>query len=498
MSDKLKMTVIFTDHSATTSIAKQTHLTTTTNTDKLNLRLVCTSQNLSQFDLDIQHWSGWIHLVFDALLRLLTSMKTIKTEKDDKKILNNIKEMNIEAFHLTLIEMVPDFRERLQKAYQMNVQWKWILDQLLKNHSDKCVSGLQFIKWNSLIYYINNNLHERLCVPQALKKKIFKQAHDHNHHGGFHRTYNWITAFLYIRHLARRLKVYIAHCSDCQVNQIRHHPLYSSLQSISMPSILFHIIAMNFILALSQMQDSYWYDSILFIIDKFTKWVLLLPERSDYTVAEWANIFLSGVTEHDWGISHQIISDWDLKFLLSFWQAIFEKLKTKLLTSSAYHSQTDNQSEHTNQTVKIALQYHVTSHSDKDFTFALPYIQETLNNSWNAFISYAQNELAYGFWTNDSLTCLADLPLKDYTQLQMIYCEKVKWAITFAQTNIKHYYDVRHEPITLNDYVYICLHHRYSISGVLNHKLSNQRVNPFWIIQWIDKLAYELELPFTM
>ncbi len=51
-------TVIFTDHSATTSIAKQTSLTMMIFTDKLNLQLIHASQYLSQFDLDVRHKPG--------------------------------------------------------------------------------------------------------------------------------------------------------------------------------------------------------------------------------------------------------------------------------------------------------------------------------------------------------------------------------------------------------------------------------------------------------
>ncbi len=87
----------------------------------------------------------------------------------------------------------------------------------------------------------------------------------------------------------------------------------------------------------------------------------------------------------------------------------------------AYHPQTDSQSERTNQMVKIVLQYHLTSHSDKDFTSALPYIQ--VNDSWNASTGYAPIKLAYSFCTNDSLSQLADLPLEDFTMTAGESCE---------------------------------------------------------------------------
>ena len=54
-----------------------------------------------------------------------------------------------------------------------------------------------------------------------------------------------------------------------------------------------------------------------------------------------------------------IISDRDPKFLGEFWKGLWKALSTKLAFSTAYHPQTDGQSEVENQTVEIALRYHV-------------------------------------------------------------------------------------------------------------------------------------------
>lgn len=101
---------------------------------------------------------------------------------------------------------------------------------------------------------------------------------------------------------------------------------------------------MDFVLALPP-ATSEGYDNLLTVTDKFTKQVLLLPGQSTYSAADWANTLLPGLIGHDWDISRQIISDRDWKFLSSFWRTIFKRLGTKLLTSTAYHPQTDGQSE---------------------------------------------------------------------------------------------------------------------------------------------------------
>ena len=57
----------------------------------------------------------------------------------------------------------------------------------------------------------------------------------------------------------------------------------------------------------------------------------------------------------------------------SFWRAIFQQLQTSLTTSTAYHPQSDGQSERTNQTVEIALRFHLSTGTD-DWLTILPFL----------------------------------------------------------------------------------------------------------------------------
>ena len=65
---------------------------------------------------------------------------------------------------------------------------------------------------------------------------------------------------------------------------------------------------------------------------------------------------------------------------------------------------------------------------------------------------------------------------------------------------IKFNYDRRHTSIDLKKKfeIYLRLHHEYTISNIINRKLSNQRVDSFKILQKIDKLIYKFELFFVI
>ena len=343
------------------------------------------------------------------------------------------------------------------------------------------LSELHFTYQNSLIYYIDNlDEHECLCLSVCFKKKIFELAHNQQHHEGFHCTYDQIFSSLFLQHLIKQLKMYILHCLKCKINQTKHYSPYSFLQPITTFSIFFHTIIMNFILILSSSLSLYQYNNILTVTDKFTKQMLLLSDRSIYTAADWINILLSDLIEHDWSISHQIISDQDQKFLLFFWQTIFKRLDTKLLTFTAYHSQINSQSEHINQTVEIVLHYFFISHSDKVFTTILSYLQNYLNN-FKIFTDYISNEIIYRFWVNNMLDnlCSLNLALKDYNKLHQIYCEDAEHIIIFANVMSKHYYDARHTLLIISEMIYLQLFHKYIISDLTNQKLLNQHIRLF-------------------
>ena len=80
---------------------------------------------------------------------------------------------------------------------------------------------------------------ERLCLPKALKQQVFENAHDKRIHGGIQRTYERIFEGVYMRHLSRRLKRYILHCPECQLNQTKRHHPYGDMKPISKPPLIF-------------------------------------------------------------------------------------------------------------------------------------------------------------------------------------------------------------------------------------------------------------------
>ena len=543
------VTVIFTDHNANTSIAKQTTLSSS-NTDKLNLRLVRASTYLSQFQLEVKYRPGKDHIVPDALSRLSSGngqVGSASASPGDKLDLDTYHAsmmdpscpeqigQEIYAMNGILIGMSDDFRKRILDGYAREKSWEKLSamlqslrkrtqkedDQRVAAETAKAAAaetardnpddasevsddipvpkelrtGVDFeLDPDGLMYNTSTEVR-RLCIPLAVEQEVYRLVHDDAAHAGIHRCYNRLAETLYIPRLSRKLRRYIEHCPSCQLSQTKRHRPYGELVPIKSPPYPFHTIAIDFILGLPGEMDV-----ILTVTDKFSRRVLTIPGKSTYNASQWGELLLAALLQADWGIPVGVVSDRDPKFLSDLWRAVFKQLGTALLVSTAWHPQTDGASERTNQTVEIALRFLITNYPDIDHVKALPSLQATLNNSANVATGLSPNEVCYGFKVRDALTGVvaADIPANlDLAALRLEYRREAADATAFANAKAKIYHDARHTPLLLNvgDYAYLRLHHGYHLPSRPNKKLSQQRCGPFLVKRRVGRLAYELDLP---
>jgi transposase InsO family protein len=88
-------------------------------------------------------------------------------------------------------------------------------------------------------------------------------------------------------------------------------------------------------------------DSILVVVDKFTKVAHFLPLKHPYTTTSVARLFLDNIYRFH-GIPHAIISNRDIIFTSAFWKELFSLAQIQLCMSTAYHPQSDGQTERVN------------------------------------------------------------------------------------------------------------------------------------------------------
>ena len=486
--------IVYTDHEATLTIAKQTSFTTSS-IDKLNLRLIRISEYIQRFDLTIRHKSKILHVIFDALSRLSTvSNKQIQENVDEKKL--------DVLFTISMTKMNEKFRQQFIQEYQQNSIWRKIL--IILNKANKNHTDISFLRDKDIIYRkkINDNssfVSRRMCVPEFMIKQILITIHNEsNDHSDFDHIYERVNNSWYIKKLIKYLKNYIAHCSKCKVNRTRRHKFYESLQSILSSFISFHTFIIDFVLILSTSHIDM--NCVMSVIDKYSKRITILVDKDVWTTDDWFVALLQKLDIADWNLLKTIISNKDKKFLSEFWIELFKRLEVKLLYSTAYHSQTDETSKRINQTFEIALRYHIQTLIDfRKWSKIIDVLQRNFNNAVT-FTDKSSNEICYEFIFLQSFDLLRSIIFAKAFVLSRSKLT-IQNNIAFVQMTFKQIYDRNHQLIQMKieEWALIRLHKNYNISAtaILRRKLSQQYVDFFKIIKKIENFAYRLQISNT-
>ena len=393
----VKVTIIYTDHSATLGIVRQSSLNTTS-IEKLNLRLVRASEYLQRFRIEVRHKAGRNNIVPDALSRLASRA----SYRSEESVLDTI-----DAYPVSLITVSDAFRKRLYEGYNNEPRWTRIINMVKANDDlGDNAAALPYKMVDGLLYFDDDEKGLRLCIPSSMEKEVFQLAHDELGHPGYARTHERLTEGLHLHNMSTKLHDFIRHCPQCQHNQTPRHKPYGSLQPIFCPARPFHTLTIDFILALPKSLASE--DCVMSVTDKFSKAVTFIPGQITYSSKDWAIRLLDRLAQLNWGLPRAIISDRDRKFVGELWREIFLALKVDLLYSTAWHPQTDGMSERSNQTAEIALRYYIATLDDiREWPKILPRMSAALNNSVKySSTALAPTQVMYGFRTREALDLL--------------------------------------------------------------------------------------------
>ena len=135
-------------------------------------------------------------------------------------------------------------------------------------------------------------------------------------------------------------------------------------------------------LPLSIDSESKAFDAILVIVDRFTKMAKYFPTRKTLDAAELADLFHKKIV-CIFGMPSSIVSDHGSLFTSQFWSSLCFYMKARRRLSTAFHPQTDGQTEHQNQTLEHYLRCYV-NHRQDDWVDWLPQAEFAYNNTVHA------------------------------------------------------------------------------------------------------------------
>lgn len=124
---------------------------------------------------------------------------------------------------------------------------------------------------------------------------------------------------------------------------------------------------MDFITALPKVASSgpSWHhtgfdclNALLTVTCKSSKRTLLVPGHDEYTAVDWAEVLSRHLILADWPCPKVIISDRDAKSTSSFWNALWKAFGTRLMMTTAWHPQSDGQSEQKNKMAELGIRHY--------------------------------------------------------------------------------------------------------------------------------------------
>jgi len=141
-------------------------------------------------------------------------------------------------------------------------------------------------------------------------------------------------------------------CLVCQKVKIEHQRPSGKLQPLEIPQWKWDHISMDFIVGLPRIPRGL--DYIWVIVDKLTKSAHFIPINIRFSLEKLTSLYISEIVKLH-GVPSSIVSDRDPRFTSRFWESLKRALGTKLRLSSAYHPQTDGQTERTIQSLEDLL-----------------------------------------------------------------------------------------------------------------------------------------------
>jgi len=163
-------------------------------------------------------------------------------------------------------------------------------------------------------------------------------------HGRRAKTTELISRRYYWPKIREDIKRFIENCDTCQRTKVVRHAPYGLLQSNKAPDRRWKSIAMDFI---TDLPKSEGYDTILVVIDRLTKMSHFIPCSKDLDARQFAILFMKEIVRLH-GLPHDIITDRGTLFSSDLWKETTGKLGIERRPSTAFHPQTDRQTERTN------------------------------------------------------------------------------------------------------------------------------------------------------
>ncbi len=351
----------------------------------------------------------------------------------------------------------------------------------------------------------------RLAIPnnEEIRDKILRSCHDSKFAGhiGRDKTYEMVSRQFWWPQLKESVAQHVKTCDSCQrVRQDNQKPkgLYKPLP---IPEKPWSTVTMDLIVALPPTRDGN--TAIAVFVDKLTKMIHIVPTTVENDAPELARLFLQNVFRYH-GMPERFIHDRDTRFTSQFWTEFFGICNVSQGLSTAFHPQTDGQTEVVNKSIEDYLR-HFGAENQDDWDQLLVFAEFTYNNSVHSSTGYSPFRLNYAYDaalpTSFSVFQAANAKAKPkrggkcpgaeefFVRIQDAL-KNAKGNLQNAQQRQKDSADTRrrHVAFSVGDMVMVATKNLHIKKGSTK-KLLARFIGPFRITKVVNSVAMKVDLP---
>ncbi|KAL5514485.1 hypothetical protein ACEPAG_2574 [Sanghuangporus baumii] len=479
----------------------------TIRSDHANLRYFMTAQNLSRrqarwalelsrYNFKILHWPGKKNQA-DELSRRSDYMPE---DKDN---------LGVTLLPPDTIKQQTLRRTEINGLYRLETEMVTISDPIIRTikrnyNSEEAKQEIMAIR-KSNGYSCRNGLHyvtNALYVPPSanLRALLIRRHHDHKPagHPGAEKTIELVKRAYYWPRMEEMIREYIASCDICQrakpIRQFRNPPL-QPLQASRQP---WETITCDLITDLPVSNEGY--SAILVIVDKLTKMGKFIPCQGIPNAKQLARLFRQHVFKY-YGAPKRVISDRGSNFTAQFLKEFCRLIDVDWKTSTAYHPQTDGQTERLNQELEQYLRCYV-SYRQTDWAEYIDIAEFAYNNRKHSTTHQSPFYTLYGWHphldvaeTGDSNVPEAIDHLEELRQVQ----QEAYNSIRQANEAMKLYADLHRGKLPEykpGDEVLLDMRNLSRLEPT--KKLAMKWAGPYKVEKAVGQVSFRLRLPETL
>src|ERR1700733_1281847 len=413
---------------------------------KLNRRQARWSLYLSRFDFSLHHKPGRTMVQPDALSRRADHGSGREDNKD-------VTLLSLELFHihvpagLNIVGEEHDILREIRWSLRDDQQEEAVAKaatQLRQDRTRKTIRSTEWSETDGLLTF-----RGKIYVPKDrdLRRRIVEQHHDSRiaGHPGRWKTLELVSRNYWWPQMSRYIGTYVRTCDPCIRTKIQRHKPIGELHPMETPEERWDKISVDFVV---ELPNAHGYDAVMNVVDCVGKRAHFLPTHTTVDAVGSANLYFRDVWKHH-GLPRSVVSDRGSQFVAEFTRELYRLLGIELATSTAYHPQTDGQTERANQELEQYIRLFVNERQD-DWDELLPLAEFSYNNHVHSstqqtpFMMDSGRHPRMGFEPQQPRSHMESV--NDFKDRMAKGLEEAKAALTKAKEEYTLYYNRRRSP----------------------------------------------------